>query len=161
MPYEEDKPGKPGAPIKWSLDLQAEICQVLEGGSFLGPACEAVGLHPRTYQRWMKGDKPHHRLFQAAVRKATAGCEVKGATKLYVAGQEDPEMLLKFMRARFNERWGETKQITVAVDKELEAALDKLQGRLTPEEFERVVSIIATEEAGTEASGSDTGDQED
>jgi hypothetical protein len=56
-------PHKPGRRLKWSSELQHELCRYLEDGIPVHTACGLVGINPDTYHAWVKRGESGEELF--------------------------------------------------------------------------------------------------
>ncbi len=60
---------------KLTPELQERICQIIRSGNYRVTACQAVGIHPDTFNDWMKKKRQPYLRFSEAVRAAEADCE--------------------------------------------------------------------------------------
>jgi hypothetical protein len=163
----ESSRGQAGRPLLLTDEVQERIVSALRAGAYIETAAAYSGIARPTLYLWIKKGRADPRgrygVFVDAVDRAIADSEVRDLALITRAATNQWQAAAWKLERRSPDRWGrrDAKQITLTVEKELDSALDKLQGRLAPEEFERVVSIIAAEEAGSEAPECASGDPEE
>lgn len=145
-PEKKKNPG--GRPTKLTPELQAKLVAFIRSGSYIRPACKSVGITYDAYDDWMKGSKPHHIAFQKAVEEAEGACETEAVTRIYICGQTDPDVMLRFLAKRHSARWGDKTKHTVEIRREHTAFLDRLEKVLTPEEYERALAAFVSDGLG-------------
>jgi hypothetical protein len=145
--------------IELTPELAAEIVKAVELGNHVETAAMVIGVAPKILERWLeKGsrlDSPEpYRSFALGIRNAWAKAEREMVDHIRLAGVGDPTFINRFgetqrdwkalawlLERRDPKRWG--MQIQVNVREELTAMLAQLEANLKPEEYERVLAIIA------------------
>lgn len=139
-------------------DQENELYELIKAGNFPTVACQAVGLHPSTYARWIKRGEyrdregkptPDQVRFANRMREAEAMAETEVVKKISAAVEKDPEMGLKFLSRRFRARWAESREVNVnwtikAVEaiKSGDLTLDDLRAELGDEMTEKVKQLL-------------------
>lgn len=145
------------------LDEQthAEACELARKGYHLSVIARKLKIHPRTMQKWLKWGDPDDDTIKNDTRKFIYECFREDFLKAQADAEtdlvdrskdEDPKWVLE---RRHPKRWGVLKKVQIEVDKrvgeELDAVLNKMKKKLTPEEYERIITVIAGEDGEDEA----------
>lgn len=112
----------PGAPSKFTPDVQARILQALRGGNYASVACQFAGVHYSTFRKWLvDAEKPGASQelveFSQAVAQAEAQAEVADLAIIRRAAQDKDWRAAAWIRERRSrERWGQKLEGTIGVD---------------------------------------------
>lgn len=153
---------KVGRPTTYDKDRAEQIYKALRAGNFFDVAVSYAGVHRATAYNWMrrgsKGEAPFKEFFEA-VRKAETDSEVADVTQLNLHGKKTWQALAWRLERKHPERWG--LRIRVHVEEELANVLDRLEKKLPPDQYEKVLEAIASDdgptEVGSPASGPTSG----
>lgn len=112
--------GRPGGrPTKLTLALQKRFLAIIRDGSYLTPACEAVGISYQTFQNWRERGElektGRYVEFLVAYKKASAQSEVSalGAIRKAMKKPHHWTAAMTFLERRFPERWGKTEHQSI------------------------------------------------
>lgn len=154
-----------GRPTDLTPDLHARIVKAIAAGNYPEVAAESEGIAKRTFYRWMEqGARDDgaeiYRQFRQAVTRARARAERKMVRIVRTAAITEPQSAQWYLERSAADRWGRRDKVTVenAVRDELTQALAKLEAALSPEEYTRVLSILADDGAGAGAAAGASGD---
>jgi hypothetical protein len=121
----------------------------------LPPVPQVVGgratrtTHPTTLHRWLRHGRTQtrgrYRKFLNAVEKARAEGESRDVALIAKAASTDWKAAAWRLERRAPRRYG--LRVQVSVQQELEAILDRLQNGLMPDAYEKVLELIAAEDA--------------
>jgi hypothetical protein len=129
------------------------IYGLIRAGNTLDVAAAAAGVHRATLHRWMKhGREQQHGLypkFLAEVEKAKAEAEARDVALIAKAATADWRAAAWRLERRSPRRYGQKVQLSVQA--EFDSAMDRLERGLTPEEYEKVLALIAEEDDAPEA----------
>lgn len=150
-----------GRPSKLTPETQAAIVAAVEEGNYPEVAAESEGVNGRTYYRWMQqgeSDAPEdepYRQFRQAITRARAKAERSMVGIVRAAAADDPRAAEWYLERSASDRWGRRDKLTIesAVNAELDAMLGKLEAGLTPDEYDRVLSVLSGRSSGAEAPG--------
>jgi len=114
-----------GRPTKLTLALQDKICQIIADGHYLITACNAVGIHPETFRRWLEWAESEanngggiYYEFSLSIKRAEAQAEqallavVKD--KAIIGKEWLPAMTI--LERRHPERWGRKDRSIVSIE---------------------------------------------
>ena len=156
---------------KLTPETHAKIVKFVRGGVYLETACAAAGIGTQTMRDWMKRGqaKPKsiygkfaadieealgadeartvltHEQLSAASVEGKGRCQDCGATvtvMVPVPGNVQLNALQWKLERKFPKRYGNRLRVTQEVESEMEAVFAKLQQRLTPEEYDRVIEAL-------------------
>jgi len=89
--------------------LNAEITKIIidciEQGNFREVAAKIAGIHPKTFQRWMRLPNKPYTDFQKKVTQAEANVEARAVSKLISTGHMDDVKWLAWWLERKNPKW--------------------------------------------------------
>ena len=150
-----------GRPTKLTPQVHDAIVKAVRGGNYPEVAAQCAGIDRATYFRWMQygesTDESHaiYRDFRDAVTRARAWAERKMVRVIRTAAITDARAAEWYLERSASDRWGRRDKLTIesAVNAELDAMLGKLEAGLTPDEYERVLSVLSGRDAGAEAPG--------
>lgn len=148
-----------GRPSKLTPEIQSRICAVLRAGNYREVACAKAGVHYATFARWMADGKAAtagpFREFHDAVKRAEAYAEAKLLGQIRTASVENWQAAAWMLERKTPDRWGRRDKVTLdlAVQRELEQALEKLSSALDRETYGRVLGVLAGSEGGADAAG--------
>jgi transposase-like protein len=129
------------------------IYGLIRAGNTLEVAAAAAGIHRGTLHRWMKqGREQQHGLypkFLAEVEKAKAEAEARDVALIAKAATADWRAAAWRLERRSPRRYGQKVQLSVQA--EFDSAMDRLERGLTPEEYDKVLALIAEEDDAPEA----------
>ena len=143
-----------GRPSKLTPELAARIVKAIAAGNYPEVAAESEGVGKTTLYRWMeqgaRDESGPFREFRESVMRARARAERKMVRIVRTAAREDPQSAQWYLERSASDRWGRRDKVVIenAVRDELERALAKLEAALTPEEYDRVLCILADDGAG-------------
>jgi len=107
-------PDKRGRPTSLTPELAAKLEQILTAGNYIEPACLMVGIDDSTFYKWMKlGKKETTGIyfdFFHAISRSMALSEVGAVAVWKKATQDDWKAAAEFLRSRYPDRWGRTRQ---------------------------------------------------
>lgn len=159
-----------GRPTKLTPALQARILKLVRAGNYPEVAAASLGVNRATYYRWMergekcaKGDELF-RDFRDALTRAKATAETAALAKVskgFADKVRGPERAQWYLERTAPDRFGRRDKVVVEniVTQELEAALAKIEQRLPPEIYERVLAALTDDEAGDGAPEPPAGDE--
>lgn len=134
-------------PTKLTPEVEEKFLNAVRTGNYLEVAAAYAGIAKPTLFAWMRRGRSSSRGlyhdFVEKLDKANAAAEAVAVSNLMRHGRDDYRAITFFLERRFNDRWGQKSQMKVEVERELEAAIEKLSRGLPPEEFKRVVTILA------------------
>lgn len=138
---------KPGRPTKFNPDRAAKILKALRGAAALDTAAAYAGVHRDTLHEWLRlGDAEElgqHRDFSDAVHEALAYAEVNASASVAKAMQKQWQAAAWYLERRNPREWGP--RIKVTLEQELDAAIERLEAVLPPEQFEAAVRALVGE----------------
>ena len=151
-----------GRPSKLTPETAAAIVAAVESGDYPEVAAECEGVPARTFYKWMargetEGDAAEdepYRQFRQEVTRARAKAESTMVSIVRVDAAKNAESARWYLERSAADRWGRRDKLTIetAVNAELDAMLGKLEAGLAPDEYERVLAVLAGRSAGAEAS---------
>lgn len=134
------------------------IVDLIRAGNYLEVAATAAGIHKSTLHRWLRYGRDQtrgrYRKFLTHVEKAQAESESRDVALIAKAASTDWRAAAWRLEKKLPRRYGP--RVQISVQQELDAVLDRLKAGLPPDQFERVLEIIAAAEdvpPGTDANG--------
>lgn len=146
-------------PYKLDDEIADKIYALLARGNRLDTAAAAVGIARSTLHEWLrkgrKEPKGVYGVFVAKAEQAMALAEADAVNTVTIAGAAHWQARAWWLERKFPEQWGrrDTHLVQTQVKGELEGMLNKLQSTLSPEEYERVLAIIAARDDGAGEAG--------
>lgn len=138
-------------PTSLTPEVQRAICAALEKGNYLETAASAGGVHRNTLRSWIQrgevGEEPYA-AFLCAVKTA----EDKGERLLLRTirkGVDGWQARAWIMERRWPARWGGRVRITV--NEELSNVLRRIESKLDPETFAKVIDATREDAPGASA----------
>lgn len=137
---EDEKPYRPGRPVKLTDEITLGIVQALEEGSHRVPAAKLFGIGSSTLRRWMQLGKQfpegNYGQLRAMVLEAEAEWERKAVRAIHRAGMDDdPSHLEWLLERKYPQRWGryrgELGELKKRI-KQLEGLIGELAGEAAP-----------------------------
>jgi hypothetical protein len=108
-------------PSKLSAEVTDRVVQAVRAGNYADAACQAAGISPSTYYRWMSrgAQEPgsEYARFREDVLRAEAEAEVYAVAILRRAMGEDWRAAMAYLERRHPTRW-RTQQYTELVGKD-------------------------------------------
>lgn len=150
---------KLGPKLKLTTDLQDKILLCLRGGNYVETACAVAGIHKDTFYEWMKlgkGGMEPYASFRTSVTQALAKGEVRDLALIGQAARTQWQAAAWRLERRFPERWGRSERVMALLEEELHRAVERLQGKLSPDEFKRAASALADDEGSPPDPGEPT-----
>jgi hypothetical protein len=96
-------------PSKLSAQVTDRVVQAVRAGNYADAACQAAGISPSTYYRWMSrgAQEPasEYAAFREAVLRAEAEAEVYAVAILRRAMGEDWRAAMAYLERRHPTRW--------------------------------------------------------
>jgi hypothetical protein len=96
-------------PSKLSAEVTDRVVQAVRAGNYADAACQAAGISPSTYYRWMSrgAQEPgsEYARFREAVLRAEAEAEVYAVAILRRAMGEDWRAAMAYLERRHPTRW--------------------------------------------------------
>lgn len=148
-----------GRPPELSQDVQDLIVKGMLAGNYLETAATAAGVWADTVRRWVRrGVKERQRRerglkrkqaedryvdFAARFLEAEASAEAGAALELRAAGKKDWRASVEFLERRYPKRWGS--RVNIILEEEIGAILDRLEERLDPDTYAKVVEALDDE----------------
>ena len=124
------------------------IVDLIRAGNYLEVAATAAGIHKSTLYRWLRYGRNQvrgrYRRFLVAVEKAQAESEARDVALIAKAAATDWRAAAWRLEKKLPRRYGP--RVQISVQQELDAVLDRLKAGLPPDQFERVLEIIAAAE---------------
>ena len=111
-------------PVEITPEVEDQLYNLISAGNYPAIACQAVGVSPSTYNRWLKRGEyrdldgnptPDMVRFAQRMREAEAKAEVE-IVKVITSSktlESNPELGLKFLARRYKARWAESKEVNV------------------------------------------------
>jgi predicted site-specific integrase-resolvase len=125
-----------------------KIYGLIRAGNTLEVSAAATGIHRATLHRWMKQGKEQerglYRSFLDEVEKAKAEAEARDVALIAKAATADWRAAAWRLERRSPRRYGQKVQLSVQA--EFDSAMDKLERGLSPEEYEKVLALMAAED---------------
>lgn len=158
-----------GRPTKLTPALQERILKLVRAGNYPETAAASIGVGRTTYYRWMergekcaKGDEAY-RDFREALTRAKATAEAAALAKVskgFADKVRGPERAQWYLERVAPDRFGRRDKVVVEniVTQELDGFLARLEQRLPPETYERVLTALADDAAGDGAPEPPPGD---
>ena len=153
-----------GRPTDLTPELQVAICAELRAGVSIETAATLCGIGSSTLKDWRargKSGEPRYVDFSSATDAARAQAKAK-AIKAVRAGllpgkdaAPDWKAEAWFLERTFPAEYAPQQSVNVKVEQQLDAALDRLQGKLAPDVYAAVLAAIAVDDAPPE--GTDEG----
>lgn len=159
-----------GRPTKLTPALQERILKLVRDGNYPETAAASLGVNRATYYRWMergekcaKGDEVF-RDFRDALLRAKATAETKALARVskgFTDKARGPERAQWYLERVAPDRFGRRDKVVVEniVTEELDGFLARLEQRLPPETYERVLAALADDAAGDRALEPPPGDE--
>lgn len=143
---------------KLTKEIAAAICAGVRNGDYQDVAAKAQGIGRRTLFDWKERAKSGEQPFADFVEQleiAQACAEQRDLALIGRAAETQWQAAAWRLERMHPERYGKRDKVTVAleVQQELETALDKLQATLSPDEYARVLAILAAGDSGEETIG--------
>lgn len=158
----------PDSPYKLTPDRIEAVCKSLRLGNRLDTSAAACGVARSTFFEWLRKGRrdrdaqvqSEEAAFVERVDEAQAQAEQRAVARVRRAGREDWRAEAFWLERRHPESWGQkdTHVVETRVKSELAGMLDKLQGAMAPEEYDRVLRIIAGD-AGAGAADDEARDE--
>lgn len=156
---------KGGRPITLTPEVQLAVCEKIAEGNYLETAASLAGVPPRTLRRWLQRGhdavkrkvRNPFRRFLEAVEQAQAEGEAEHVGAIRAARSEHWQASAWWLERTRPERFGRRDKVLVenSVREELEQALTRLEQRLPPEEYDRVLAALAAGDDGEGASAAE------
>ena len=125
-----------------------KIFGLIRAGNTLEVAATAAGVHRATLHRWMKTGREEerglYRKFLNEVEKAKAEAEARDVALIAKAATADWRAAAWRLERRSPRRYGQKVQLSVQA--EFDSVMDRLERGLTPEEYEKVLGLLAEED---------------
>lgn len=143
-----------GRPTKLTPEIAARIAKAVACGNYPEVAAESEGIDKRTFYRWMeqgaRDEAGPFQQFRQSITQARARAERKMVRIVRRAAPSDPQSAQWYLERSASDRWGRRDKVQIenAVRDELAQAIGKLEAALTPEEFDRVLRILADSGTG-------------
>jgi transposase len=142
-------------PTKLDADVAKRITDLVRVGNYVETAAAAAGVHKVTLHRWLRRGReeesgPYHDLFEA-LEKAQGESESRDVALLAKAAAEDWQAAAWRLERRFPRKYGA--RVQMSVQEELSDFLNRLEGQLDAETYERVLAATAFAAGGTAALG--------
>ncbi len=123
----------------WTTEKRNALCELLRKGCSISGACAELGLSRRHFYELMdagehESAKSEHRAFYFAVTRALGQLENSVAATFKEHAATDWRACEAFLKRRFANEWGGTKDQTPSKDEEIE---------LTPEQWVALHELIA------------------
>ncbi len=165
-----------GRPTLLTPEVEKAICDNILLGLAAEEAAEMSGVSASTFYGWKRrGQLEATRLTRAprakarpketpyleflqAVKKAQLEFKRTHVVRVQQAGREHWQASAWLLERRYPKEYGQKVLIEQQVREELEAAVDRLEQRLDPETFERVLAVLADNgdrERAAESAGGD------
>jgi transposase-like protein len=149
-----------GPKSKLTPELIANLARVIRATNSLEDAAAHCGVHRTTFFLWLQwareGKGGVYRELFDAIEQAKADRRINFAAQLHQHGKKNWQALAWLAERTDPKHFG--LRIKVHVQEELEEALDALEQGLSPDEYRKVVEILATRDAS--GSGEEVGDPE-
>lgn len=141
-----------GKPTSWTPEVQAVIVEAIRRGNYKVTACALAGIHRDTLNDWehrgARGDEPYA-SFLAELQRAEADAETGLLEEIRTAeGGKDAtpwQSRAWVMERRWPKRWAQ--RIRSAVSEELTALLKRIEAKLDPETYAKVVDAAREDDA--------------
>lgn len=152
-----------GRSTKLTPALQERIVRAVREGNYPETAAQSEGVHRDTYYSWMergrKGEAPFAD-FSDSVTRARATAQRKMLGLVAKAAPKDPENARWYLERTAPDLFGRRDKLVVEnlVSQELDGFLARLEQRLPPETYERVLTALADDAAGDGAPEPPPGD---
>ncbi|QLG11749.1 hypothetical protein HLB42_21595 (plasmid) [Deinococcus sp. D7000] len=135
---------KPGRPTALTPEVSFMICEIVRLGLTYDVAAASVGITRQTFSEWKRRGREEPESIYADFLADLAQAEAQGEViHLHSVSRAGPDGAKWILAARHPERYGQTTRVNVLVTKELDSALDALEAGLSPEEYDKVLSILA------------------
>ncbi len=129
------------------------VVELIRAGNYLEVAATAAGIHRSTLYRWMRHGRDQkrgrYRKFLNQVEKAQAEAESRDVALIAKAASEDWRAAAWRLERKAPRRYGPGVQL--AVQQELDAVLGRLEKGLPPDQYDKVLQLIAAEDEDVEA----------
>lgn len=150
MPKSTATKRKVGRPTKLTPKLQAAVVEVLSGGNSIRIACDYVGIHQSQFFRWMDEEAfpaKEFREFREAIKKAIAQADMEDVEIIRKAAKSgDWKPAMTRLERRYPEEWGRRQVEVQHTGKKGGPIKHDVTFRGSPEEFDRALEAIASEE---------------
>jgi transposase-like protein len=128
--------------------LTQKICDLIRSGNYLEVAATAAGIHRTTLYRWMRHGRDQkrgrYRKFVNQVEKAQAEAESRDVALIAKAASTDWRAATWRLERKAPRRYGP--RVQQAVQQELDAVLGRLEKGLPPDQYWRVLELMAAED---------------
>jgi hypothetical protein len=150
------------AKTKLTPERQEIIVGALEAGNYDEVAAQAAGISKASFYNWLnrgqaelerveaapnakvrQGEQPLIDFFDVVTR-AKAQAEPEMVARIRELGERDWRALAWMLERRFSGRWAKRQRLEVLVEREFEAMLGFLEENLEPEEYRKVVRLLAS-----------------
>lgn len=132
-------------PEKLTPEIQEKVVQLLTAGNYIETAALMAGITKVSVYNWLKKGRAAkggmYREFFNAIERAQAAAENRSVLLIGRAANDQWQAAAWMLERKFPAKWGLRVQVTVR--EELAAALARLQERLTPDEYEKVVAVLS------------------
>lgn len=128
-----------GRPSKYTPELAERLATGLREGLFAEAVCEAEGIDPSTYRRWL-ADKPE---FRTLIKRAEADQQREALARIR-AGGEGWQSSAWFMERRYQREWA--LRVKQAIADAEDEAFRRLRDGLDEPTYLRVLAVLAGEE---------------
>jgi len=150
------------AKTKLTPERQEIIVGALEAGNHDEVAAQAAGIGKASFYNWLKRGQaelerveaaPNAKVrhseqpfvdFLDAITRARAKAEPAMVSRIRELGERDWRALAWMLERRFSGRWANRQRLEILVEREFEAMLEFLEENLEPEEFRKVVGLLAS-----------------
>ena len=149
---------KPGGITKFNPERAAKIIALVADGNYLETAARASGIDKVTLHMWIRKGRnnltPEYAAFAEAIAMARGTAEVAAISVVRTAAESGQwQAAAWFVERSAPSRWGRQDRVALesAVKDGLEQNLDLLRQKLSPEEYERVLTALADDGDSEEA----------
>ena len=128
------------------------ILDLIRAGNYLEVAAAAAGIHRTTLHRWIRLGREQkrgkYRRFLNVAEKAQAEGESRHVALIAKAATDDWKAAAWSLERRAPRRYGA--RVQISVQEEFESALNRLKKGLKPEEYEKVLTLISSDDNDVE-----------
>lgn len=151
-------PSKVGRPSRLNPKLKDNLITSIKLGNTLEAACGVVGLPYDTFAEWRQRGEGRHPTrkplpdyvqFAQEVNQAIAEAQLRLIKRIHDASDNDWKAAAWILERRHPEHWSATQRVQLAVEQELEKAIEALEKRLPPDVYDQVLNALAYAEGGT------------
>lgn len=146
----ESKKHPGGRPEKLTPEVADRILSAIRAGNYVETAVAFAGLRKDTFYQWLRrgAEQPKgiYREFSDAVKKAQAESETGQVATIRKASLEYWQAAAWILERRFPRKWGQ--KVRISVEEELREFVERLESRLPPDIFEKVLEASAGDFSG-------------